>query len=819
MLSAPYEICIERARYYTDSYRESVGEHPAIRAAKAFERTLKNMTIYILAEERIAGNRSSKLIGTVIPVERGEMNTVLELELDALTKRERQPFRISDADRRELLQDILPYWRGKTVRDLKKPLWKENGLFFMPGLNPLNLYKCWRGLDVDRLRKGVSKPGRMGPGEIIRSINELLYNNPAMVMNVFDVQGHLILGHKNILREGFAGVKARAGVRLAEAEGSGDSEGAAFLRGVISCCDSIRDFAARFASEAERLAGSCTDGSRRGELEQIAARCRRVPFHPPRDFREAVQALWITEVGAFIAYGMTGIFAIGRIDQYLYPFFEQDRREGRITDGEAVELLEELLVKLACNLLLLPYVGKNTGNELGADSCAPTVGGVTRHGEDAVNPLSYLVLDAFANVKSLGNTFTIRLSKKTPAAFWKKAFSTYRETSGAALFNDESVVPALERCGVKPEDARDYGVIGCVEPTSDGNTFGCTSGNDISLSAAVEMTLLGGSLRIMGRRVGPPTGDPRDFETFGELMEAFKRQVSFQIDTVVKAVDIKDRVYMEGFPNPYVSATLEGCVENARDMTSGGASYNFGSISGRGLGTAADSLAAIKKLVYETGTVKMGDLLDALGDRFEGYEDLRSVLANKAPKYGRDDDEADAIAKEMAEFFCAEVSRRKTVRGGPYRPSFFSYGMHVAEGLFLGATPDGRMAGQPVSNSFSPSNGSEINGPTAALRSIAKIDHTLISNGCAVNMRFLPSLLEGEENLEKMIALVKGYFALGGMELQPNVVSTETLRDAQLHPEQYRDLAVRVSGYSALFTDLGKPLQDEIISRTEFGKL
>ncbi|MFH2008127.1 MAG: pyruvate formate lyase family protein, partial [bacterium] len=352
-----------------------------------------------------------------------------------------------------------------------------------------------------------------------------------------------------------------------------------------------------------------------------------------------------------------------------------------------------------------------------------------------------------------------------------------------------------------------------------GDTFGCTSGNDISFAAALEMTLLDGYLRIMGRHIGPRTGDPRHFRSFEEFLAAFRRQVIFMIDTVVKAVDLKDRAYWEGFPNPYVSLTLRGCVDRARDMTQGGADYNFSSISGRGLGTAVDSLAAIKHFVYDTGALSMDQLIALLETNFAGAEPTRVRLANRGPKYGCDDDYADAIARDVTAFFCREVASRQTIRGGPYRPSFFSYGMHVIEGMFLGATPNGRRAGEPVSNSFSPSNGSEREGPTAMLRSVAKIDHSLISNGCALNVKFLPSLFDGNERLDKMVALVKGFFAQGGMEMQPNVVSNETLRNAQQHPDQYRDLVVRVSGYSAYFTDLGKPLQDEIISRTEFGKL
>ena len=513
---------------------------------------------------------------------------------------------------------------------------------------------------------------------------------------------------------------------------------------------------------------------------------------------------------------MAGIFAIGRCDQYLYPFYARDKAEGRITAEDATGLVEELLIKLSCGLLMLPAIGKATGSELGSDSASPTVGGLDRDGEDAVNELSYLILDAYTNVKSMGNSFMIRLSRKSPEPFWRKALGSYRQTSGAALFCDEITIEALKRCGMSERDARDYGVIGCVEPTGDGNTFGCTSGNDISFTGALEMTFLNGYLRIMGKRIGPKTGDPRKFTDFHQFMQAFKEQVAFMVATVVKAVNLKDQAYIEAFPNPYVSATLTGCIENARDMTAGGAQYNFGSISARGLGTSADSLAAVKHFVYDERSVSMAQLVRALDENFKGEEALRRCLAGKGPKYGCDDTRADAIAKEVADFFCREVAAHKTIRGGPYRPSFFSFGMHVLEGLLLGATPNGRRAGEAVSNSLSPSNGSEREGPTGVLKSVAKIDHTLISNGCALNLKLMPGMFNGEERLGKMVSMVKTYFALGGMEIQPNVVSNATLIDAQQHPENYRDLVVRVSGYSAYFTDLGRALQDEIIQRTEF---
>jgi pyruvate formate-lyase/glycerol dehydratase family glycyl radical enzyme len=815
ILTAPYEICIERARYYTQSYRETDGQHPCLRAAKAFESTLRNMSLYILDEELIAGNRTSKLVAPVIPVERGEINEVLELELDFLLKRSSQPYHIDPADRKELETEILPYWRGKTLRDRKNRLWKKNGLVILPSFNPASFMRRRRSLDMKRIARmtGVPRPSFK---YFIRGMKALLYNNIAMFMNVFDVQGHMILGIRNVLNEGFSGLRDKACTRLGQARAAGDREKIAFLESVIISSDAVRDFAQRFATLAKKMADETHNEKRRRELLAMAERCRHVPFDKPRNFREAVQSVWLTELAAFIAYGMTGIFAVGRIDQYLFPFYAADRARGTITPAEATRLMEELLIKFAGNLLLLPLTGKRAGSELGADSCSPTIGGLTPDGKDATNELTDIILDAFVNIKSMGNSFTIRLSEKSPEGFWKKTFSSFRQTSGAALFNDDVAVQALSKCGMSMPDALDYGVIGCVEPTSDGNTFACTSGNDISLPAALEMTLLNGSLRIMGKRIGPRTGDPRTFGTFDEFMEAFKKQVAFMVGTVVKAVDLKDQAYMEMLPCPYVSATLGGCIENATDMTRGGARYNFSSVGARGFGTAVDSLAAVREHVYDNPRLTMESLIGMLDQNFRGNDIERARLASRSPRYGCDDEKADSIAREVAGFFCREVSGHPTRRGGFFRPGFFSYGMHVLDGMMLGALPNGRPAGEPVSNSFSPANGSEKNGPTAMLRSVAGIDHSLISNGCAINMKFLPSLFDGEERVDKMIHLVRTYFSLGGMELQPNVVSNEMLRDAQAHPERYRDLAVRVSGYSALFTDLGTAIQDEIIQRTEF---
>ncbi len=817
ILTADYEICVERARHVTAAWREHESEHPSIRAARAFERLAAHATVDIHPLEGIVGMQTSKRVGTALAIERGDCNTILRYEIDGLLRRELQPYRIHADDRAELFDDILPYWRGRTVRDLRSAAWLGAGRHIEPRFSPSSLLRRWRGLDLGRIREMVRSPAGLKPMDALAEVRELTINNPALVMNVFDVQGHLVLGNRNVLPGGFAAIRERAEARLWRCEAEGDEDGVAFCRGVIVSCDAVREWARRYAHLATRLAQQEADQERRDELLAISRRCERVPFEPPRDFREAVQAVWFTEAAAVLAHGMTGIFATGRLDQILWPWYERDRDQGRITREEAQELLQELLVKLSSNLQLLPLVGKATGSELGADSMAVTVGGVGRDGREATNELSEVFLEAVAAVRGLGNTFSIRVSERSSDDWLRRTAEVFAATSGPGVFNDEQVIDALHRSGCDLEDARDYAVIGCVEPTPDGNTFGCTSGNDLSLVGALEMALLRGHLRIMGRRVGPDTGDPRAFTTFDQLMEAFQRQVEFMIGTVAEGVRIKDRVYAEGFHNPYVSMTLDGCLDSARDMTCGGARYDFASISARGLGTTADSLAALQAAVFDRGRYTMAEVLRALERNFGGHEPMRQYLRNRTPKYGNDDAAADAIATTVASHFCEEVSSRSCDRG-PYRPGFFSYGMHVLEGTLLGATPDGRRSGDPISNSLSPTNGVERNGPTGVMNSVARLDAGLISNGYSLNVKMLPSMLDTPQRRDRFAALVRGYFDQGGMEVQFNVVDDATLRDAQAHPDRYRDLVVRVSGYSAFFTDLGPAIQNEIIARTAFGE-
>ncbi|MHA1799385.1 MAG: pyruvate formate lyase family protein, partial [Candidatus Helarchaeota archaeon] len=413
---------------------------------------------------------------------------------------------------------------------------------------------------------------------------------------------------------------------------------------------------------------------------------------------------------------------------------------------------------------------------------------------------------------------SFRYSKKSPPEYLRKIIELHKFTSGPAFYNDDINIQTMMNDGYALEDARDYCLVGCVEPSGNGDTFGATGGSKIYLPTLLDMVINRGKTTFFGNQDGPDTGDPTQFKSFEEFMNAFYTQMQHVISCVAKATNLRDDIWAQKFNNPLISCTIDGCIENARDMTNGGARYKFQAIGAGGLGTAVDSLAAIKKFVYDERKVNMEDLIKSIQSNFKNAESLRQILSN-GPKYGMDDDFADSIAVEVVDKFCEMVKNEKLPRGGHFKASFISYGLNVYEGMLEPATPNGRLASQPLSNSISPSNGAEKEGPTAAIKSVAKIDHTKIGYGDSFNMKFPLSLLNTEKGIQSFETLVKTYFDLGGFHVQFNVINEDTLREAQLHPEEYQDLIVRVSGYSAYFTQLGRQIQDDLIARVEFSNL
>jgi formate C-acetyltransferase len=832
-LSSPFGLDIERARHYTKVWKQmgyKGNSRPCMRAALALEKTLRNINIEIDEDEQLVGRKASGMLTEPVGIERGSFNGAIELLLNPLAddnmalpvgglgpERQREVFEsVTPEMREELKKEILPYWRHKTAHFSKIDRLTKAGLYAgVPTIGPISLYRMTKGLGgvknaLDVMIKNVGgNVGNMSLRSLLlapralRLVYEIL---PDLSYLVLDMQGHIVPGYPRVLELGFEGISDWADRQHGELE-KGDVDYKRredFLESVQVSAKAVMEFSNRYAELAEEMAAE-TEGPRKAELKDIAERCRRVPAKPPRTFMEALQSIWMTLVTLCISYGMDNVFTSGRMDQYLYPYYLANLEAGRIKREQALEAVEELLIKLAGNLIFGP-------NNI-------TIGGLTREGEDAVNEVSYIFLDALENLKGLGNGLAVRISHKTPREFLLRACAIHRRTAGVAFYNDDIVIRDLEEEEYSPEDARDYSIVGCVEPTSTGNDNSYTAGNAVWLVGILEMALNRGRRLMVGsRRVGAKTRDPRRFRTFEDVKDAFEKQVSYVVDKAVRMMEEKDRVF-EDFPTPLLSSTVEGCLESGKDLTWGGARYNNGHINAQALATVADSLAAIRWAVFDEKIISMRGMIEALSANFRGYDSLRQELLRKAPKFGNDDPRADELAHWACEVFVRETRKHRCWRGGNYRPSMFSSGTQDLEGALCGATPDGRLAGEVVANGISPTNGMEMSGATAVFHSVAQAGKTFISDGSALNMNLSPAMLASEENVEKLASLMEAYFVLGGRHVQFNPLDAETLRDAQQHPEKYPDLTVKVTGYSARFVDLSKVLQDDIIARTEFQNL
>lgn len=781
ILAAMYEGDIERARYYTRSYKQTEGEPPCMRAAKGLQETLRYMSIKIDDDDRLVGAKTIKRVSGPMGIERGFQDRVSMLAVpfhgkevkdlafldDAATGGSqwvRKLLEMPDEEIREMKEEIMPYWTGKNMNSMMLARWKEAGYKF----------------DRDYIYK--------------------------MAATVADMQGHVLIGLNRILSLGFMGIARQAAEELAKLKpGAANYDSRKdFLESVQVSAMAVCEHSARYAQLASEMAKKASE-PRKSELLDIAARCRRVPAEPPTNFMDALQAVWMSQIVLQISYGEDSIFSPGRVDQYLYPHYQKDLTAGRITRGAATEAIEEYYIKLSS------FTG------FGPNHC--TIGGVNKQGDCVVNDMSYIMLEAFKNLKAIRNSLAVRISKNTPREFLLKACEAHRNTTGLAIYNDEVVIKNLMVDGYTLEDARDYGLIGCAELAGCGNSNGYASGSAYNLTSALEMALHEGKRYISGwqEQIGVKTPAAGEMKSFEDVKKALADQMSNAINVMVELTDIKDQVIAEHFPTPLLSATIEGCVESGMDVTRGGARYNHSTCSAQGIATAANSMAAIKWAVFDKKLVTMEELVGHLRSNFANAEELRQQLLNKAPKYGTDNPEADDIALWIIKVADTESRKHKRpLDGGTYRTMLISAGTQVMGGRILGATPDGRKAGEPVSNGISPANGTETQGMTAALRSVAKVSEPPLSGGTALNMTVNPATIRTDEGLEKFASMVEGYFELGGRQVQFNPVNRQILLEAQKKREAYPDLMVRVSGYSYRFIDLSRGLQDDIIARTEF---
>ena len=586
------------------------------------------------------------------------------------------------------------------------------------------------------------------------------------------------------------------------------------LKAMLICADAMILFAGRHAQKALAMAREEKDPQRKTELERIAEVCSHVPAHPPRDFWEALQYYWFVHLGVTSEVNPWDALCPGRLDQHLYPFYQEGHTEGTLTHEQARELLQCFWIKFN-NQPAPPKVGVTAAeSSTYTDFAQINTGGLREDGSDAVNDVTYLILDVVEEMRLLQPSSSVQVSKKNPDRFVKRAARIIRTGFGQpSVFNSDLIAQELVRMGKSVSDARNGGSSGCVEVGAFGKENYNLTGY-FNMPKVLELTLNNGLDPRSGKRIGLETGDPTTFVTFGQLFEAYRRQLNHFLDIKIRGNNVVERLYATHMPAPFLSLLIDDCIAGGRDYHDGGARYNTTYIQGVGLGTMADAMTAIKYHVFDQESLSMADLLIALQRDFKGRERTRSMLLNRTPKYGNDDDYADGVMRDLFEAYFEAIDGRPNTKGGTYHVNLLPTTCHVYFGSVIGATPDGRKAGTPLSEGISPVQGADRHGPTAVIKSAAKMDHAR-TGGTLLNQKFTPQLLDDDTGLDGLVHLVRTYFKLDGHHIQFNVVDAATLRAAQQNPEHHRDLIVRVAGYSDYFCDLGIDLQDEIIARTE----
>ena len=770
-LDAVPTMSIERAQIVTNAYKKYQGKVsiPMLRAL-VFKELCEKKTICIKDKELLVGERGPAAKATPTYPELC-CHTIEDFEI--MDAREKVFFRVSEHEKDVQRQEIIPYWKGKALRDLL--------------LN--NMTQEWK----DCYDAGI--------------FTEFMEQRSP---------GHTVADGK-IYQKGFLDFKKDIEEEIARLDFFEDPE--AFtkneeLKAMAICCDAIIIFGERHAKKALELAAAEKDEKRKKELLKISEVCTHVPAKAPRNFWEALQMYWFVHLSVISELNTWDSFCPGRLDQHLYPFYKKGIEDGSLNIEKAKELLQLFWIKFN-NQPAPPKVGV-TLKESGTYTDFATInnGGLKRDGSDGVNAVTYIILDVIEEMRLLQPGSNIQLSKKNPDKFLKRALKIIETGFGQpSIFNADAVIEEMLRTGKSIEDARDGGTSGCVETGAFGKEAYILTGY-FNLVKVLEITLNNGIDPRTGKKLGIETGESKDFKSYNELFEAYKKQLRHFIDIKIRGNNVMEKLYIDNMPCPFLSIIIDDCIKKGKNYNAGGARYNTRYLQGVGIGTLTDSLAAIKKHVFDDKRLTMDELLNILNKNFEGKEDIRQLFLNKTPKYGNDDDYADNIMKEAFNAYYEEVNGRPTVCGGSYRIDMLPTTCHVYFGEVTGATPDGRLAGLPQSEGISPVQGADRLGPTGVIKSAGKMDH-LKTGGTLLNQKFSPSVVGNEDSLEKWAKLVRSYFKMDGHHIQFNVVDAKTLKDAQKNPENYRDLIVRVAGYSDYFNDLGEALQNEIIARTE----
>ena len=774
ILAREPHLCAERAIIYTSVFEETIGEPMIIRRAKAFRKLLAEMTIYIADEELIVGNQAGKPRSAPVYPET-EAGYLLEEGFERMQERHEDPF-VVPPQVREKLMEALPKWKCQTVGEVA------------PGKMPA------------RTRQVLFIPHRVFHPEI----------------HLLGGIGHVAVDFNLVLKRGFEALKNEAEERLNSLSyiDPEDHERKLFYEAAIHVMEGVLGYARRYAELAENMAREETDPIRKQELRLIAENCSRVPARPARNFYEAVQAIWFSHLFLQIEANGMGV-SPGRLDQFLYPYYQEGLDKGNLTHEDAQEILECLWVKV--EEIKRAYDSDCARNFAGYDSgMNVSIAGQKSDGTDATNEVSYMFLDAQDNLRTARPNFTIRYHNKLSQKFLLRACEVMKIGTGMPeIMNDEAHIPSLMNRGVTLEDARAYTNIGCVEPAVPGKTCSWSNAAMFNLGKCLELALNDGKCMFTGERIGVQTGDPLNFSSIEDIKRAFAEQVVFFVKHMVIAVNAIDLTHKKMVQTPYLSLLVSDCMQKGRDVTAGGAHYNFTSPQGVGIADVADSLSAMQKLVFEEKTIAMSELLEALRTNFEGREDLRQTLINKAPKYGNDDDYVDHFARWAGRLYCKEVEKYRNPRGGYFQPGLYPVSANVPLGRNTAALPSGRLAALPLADGISPYRGMDKKGPTGVIRSVGKIDQTIASNGTLLNQKLSPILLDDPKGLRSLADLIRSYCDLGGKHIQFNVVDSNTLRAAQENPGEHSHLVVRVAGYSAYFTQLNKDVQDDIIARTE----
>jgi pyruvate formate-lyase/glycerol dehydratase family glycyl radical enzyme len=771
-LEATPRVSLERARLLTEFYKSGATDRVSVPVARAiaFKFLLEKKELWIGEGELIVGERGPAPKATpTYP----EICTHSLEDLNILDTREKVWFRVGQDERRDQEKTVIPFWKGRSIRD--------------------------------RIFEEVDQPWRDAYA--------------AGVFTEFQEQrapGHTVLDDK-IYRLGMKDFKAAIQRSLEKLDYYGDPEALAKreqLQAMTITADALVSFARRYSRKLTELASSENEPQRKTELTEMARICACVPENAPETMWEALQYYWFVHLGVITELNTWDSFNPGRLDQHLWPFYQRDLASGRFDDARARELLMAFWVKFN-NQPAPPKVGV-TAQESATytDFCLINLGGVTPSGEDAVNEMTYILLDTIEEMRILQPSSMVQISKKNPDRLVTRALKIIKTGFGQpSLFNTDAIVQEMVRMGKTVVDARNGGSSGCVETGAFGKESYILTGY-FNIPKVLEITLHNGVDPRTGKQIGIESGDPATFETFDDLYSAFERQLKHFIDIKIRGNRIIERLWARYLPAPFMSLLIDDCIANGKDYNDGGARYNSSYIQGVGMGTITDSLTALKYHVFDKKNLTLPEYVQRLADNFDGAGEFRHQLLMQTPKYGNDDDYADSLLRRVFESYFSMIDGRPNTKGGHFRINLLPTTCHIYFGSVVGATPDGRMKAEPLSEGISPVQGADRKGPTAVMKSAAKIDH-IRTGGTLLNQKFTPQMLETDSDIEKLMHLIRAYFRMDGHHVQFNVVTADTLRAAQREPEKHRDLIVRVAGYSDYFVDLGVSLQNEIIKRTE----